>query len=479
MKNRYWLVVSFVLVLPIVLFFSFSKKVAKTESATASVKTSATQTSAIQPSTATPTLVPPLVPQHSIAIQNWSTANGARVYFVATEGIPIIDVQVNFDAGSARDAEKPGLATLCIHLLDQGILNANADLIAEKFEDSGAKFSVDVDRDRSIISLRSLTDPKLLNPVIALYADLISNPTFPENNIETQRNQMLIGLQRNLQQPNTVASQAFFKALYKNHPYAEPAYGTIEGVSLITKTDLVQFHQRYFVAKNATITIVGGVSKEQATDIANQISQKLPTGNLATPLPNVEPLTESVNINISFPMEQTHVLTGQPCATENDPDYFPLLVGNNILGGGMLTSRLFNEVRNDRGLAYNVISAVLQLQKPAPFVIRLQTKNSQTQEAITVLQNTLVKFINEGPTEQEVFEAKQAITRSFPIEISNNEKITDVVSLMGFYQLPLDSLATYQKQVDAVTIAEIKSAFQRRINPAKLGLIVVGTTTSP
>ncbi|HXH54275.1 MAG TPA: pitrilysin family protein [Gammaproteobacteria bacterium] len=477
MKNRYWLIVLFVLVLPIALFFSFSKKTAKPEFAPDSVKTSGIQSSAATPTPPAPTPSP--IPQHSVVIQDWSTANGARVYFVATEGIPIIDVQVNFDAGSARDNEKPGLAALCIHLLDQGISEASADLIAEKFEDSGAKFSVEIDRDRSIISLRSLTDPKLLSPVIALYTDLISNPTFPEKNIEILRSQTLIGLKRNLQQPATVASQAFFKAIYKNHPYAEPACGTIDGVSKITQADLVQFHQQYFVAKNATITIVGGISKEQATDIANQIAQKLPVGNLAAPLPNVELLTESTHINIPFPAEQTHVLTGQPCATENDPDYFSLLVGNNILGGGMLTSRLFNDVRNDRGLAYNVISAVLQLQKPAPFVIRLQTKNDQTKEAITVLQNTLLKFINEGPTEQEVLEAKQAIIRSFPVEISNNEKIINVVSRMGFYQLPLDSLAAYHKQVDAVTISEIKSAFQRRINPEKLGLIVVGATTSP
>jgi len=396
---------------------------------------------------------------------------------VPTEGIPIIDIQVNFDAGSARDNENPGLAALCVHLLDQGTSNANADLIAEKFEDAGAIFNVNVDRDRTTISLRSLTDPKLLNPVIALYAELIASPIFSETNIETLRSQTLIGLKRNLQQPNTVASQAFFKALYKNHPYAEPACGTIEGVSKISKADLIQFHQQYYVAKNATITIVGGVSKEQATDIANQIAQKLPTGNPAAPLPNVAVLTEPINVNISFPTEQTHVLAGQPCAIQNDPDYFPLLVGNYILGGGMLTSRLFNEVRNERGLAYNISSAVLQLEKPAPFVIKLQTKNSQTKEAITVLQNTLSKFINEGPTEQEVLEAKQAITRSFPVEISNNEKITDVVSNMGFYQLPLDSLATYQKQVDAVTIPEIKSAFLRRINPEKLGLIIVGTTS--
>ena len=476
MKNRSWLIVLFVLILPIALFLSFQKK-----SANIKPKKTVVKTSTMPLSTATPPGPSPSteVPQHSVIIEHWLTENGARVYFVRTEAIPIIDVQVNFDAGSARDNQKPGLAALCTHLLDQGTLNANADLIAEKFEDSAAKFSVDVDRDRSTISLRSLTDPKLLNPVIGLYVDLISNPTFPESNIDTQRNQMLVQLKQNLQQPNKVASEYFFKAIYKNHPYAEPAYGTIEGLSLITKADLIQFHQQYFVAKNATITIVGGVSKEQANQIANQISEKLPTGNPAIALPAVEALTESLKINVPFKTEQTNVLTGQPCATENDPDYFPLFVGNNILGGGLLTSRLFNEVRNDRGLAYNVISALLQLQKPAPFVIRLQTKNSQTQEAITVLQNTLVKFINEGPTEQEVFEAKQAITRYFPIEISNNEKITHVVSHMGFYQLPLDSLATYQKQVEAVTIAEIKSAFQRRINPEKLGLIIVGSTESP
>lgn len=469
MKNRYWLIVFFVVVLPIALFFSFSKKTSTIPLAIDKVNTNTVQTNAIQP--------PTVISQHSVSIQHWSTANGARVYFVPTDGIPIIDVQVNFDAGSARDNGKPGLAALCTHLLDQGIPDLNADQIAEKLEDAGAKFNAEVDRDRAVIALRSLTDSKLLSPVIALYADLISRPTFPENNLETQRNQTLIALKRNLQQPGTVASQAFFKAIYKNHPYAEPSSGTIETVLAITKDDIIQFHQEYFVAKNATITIVGGVSKEQATDIANQIAQKLPAGNTAKPLPDVEPLTESTPVNIAFPTEQTHVLTGQPCAIENDPDYFPLLIGNHILGGGMLTSRLFNEVRNERGLAYNVISALLQLQKPAPFVIRLQTKNSQTQEAINVLQNTLLTFIKEGPTEQEVLEAKQAIMRSFPVEISNNEKITDVVSRMGFYQLPLDSLATYQKQVEAVTIPEIKSAFLRRINPEKLALIVLGSTS--
>lgn len=447
MKNRYWLIALFLLVLPVTIYFSFSK---------ASVKTN--------------TIL------HSVAIQDWVTTNSTRVYFVATEGIPIIDIQVNFDAGSARDSDKPGLATLCTNLLDQGTLNANADQIAEKFEDAGARFSANIDRDRSIISLRSLTEPKLLNPVIALFSNLISNPTFPDSNIETQRNQLLISIKRNLQQPHVVASLNFFKTLYKDHPYAHPTTGTLESVPLITKTDLIRFHQQYFVAKNTTITIVGGISKEQATDIANQISMKLPTGNPPPALPDVASLTEPVTLNITFPSEQTHVLTGQPCAIENDPDYFPLLVGNDILGGGMLTSRLFNEVRNERGLVYHVSSRLLQLQKPAPFLIVLQTKNNQTKEAIDVLQHTLLKYVKEGPTEQEVLASKQSLVRSFPVEISNNAKITDVVSNIAFYSLPLDSLATYQKKVEAVTIAEIKSAFERRINPEKLGLIVVGPT---
>lgn len=472
MKNRYWLIALFVLVLPIALFFSSSKKIAPTSPSAPPLKTN-TATTAVTETTAK---IVKSAPQQ-VAIQHWSTVNDAEVYFVATAGIPIIDIQVNFDAGSARDNGKPGLAAFCTSLLEEGIPNANADLIAEKFEDAGAKFSVNVDRDRAIISLRSLTDPKLLNPVLALYSDLIASPTFPENSIEIIRSQMLTELKRNLQQPNTVATQAFSRTLYKNHPYAEPTCGTIEAVSAITKEDLIEFHQQYFVAKNATITIVGDLSKEQATDIANQITQKLPAGNAAAPLPDVAALTQAIAVDIPFPTEQTHVLTGQPCATQNDPDYFPLLVGNHILGGGMLTSRLFNDVRNDRGLAYNVTSALLQLQKPAPFVIKLQTKNTQSKEAIAVLQNTLLKFIQEGPTEQEILEAKQSLTRSFPVEISNNEKITDVVSSMGFYKLPLDSLATYQKQVEAVTLSDIKSAFQRRINPEKLGLIVVGSTS--
>jgi zinc protease len=463
MNNRIWLLLFFMLLLPITLFFSHIKKTC--------TKCTAAPVVATTPITITAENI-----THSPVIQNWTTTNNTRVYFVATEGIPIIDIKVNFDAGSARDQDKPGLAAFMVHLLDQGISSANADQIAEQLEDTGAQLHAGVDRDRATISLRALTEPTLLNPVILLFADLISSPVFPDNSIETQRNQSLIAIKRNLQQPHTVASQAFFRTLYKNHPYSEPSCGTEAAVALITKNDLTQFHQQYFVANNATITIVGGISKEQATTIANQIAEKLPAGNMAAPIPDVTPLTEFTDINIPFPSEQTHVLTGQPCATENDPDYFTLLVGNYILGGGGLTSRLFKDVRDERGLVYNVSSKLMQLQKPAPFVIQLQTKNNQAKEAIAVLQNTLSNFMKEGPTEQEVLEAKQSITRAFPIEISNNAKIAEVVSNMAFYKLPLDTLTTYQQKVEAITAADIKSTFERRINPEKFGLIVVGNT---
>jgi len=453
-KNRTLIIAFFAVIAAIILYFSVFKK----------------------PHAAYADILSNPALQHNIPIQQWTTPNGVQVYFVPTEGLPLIDIAINLDAGSARDASKPGLALLTANLLDKGTTTLSADAIAEKFEDAGAQYRAGVDRDRAIIAIRSLSDPQYLNPVIAVLSELLTQPAFPDTNVEIEKNSTLVTIKQNLQLPNVVASQAFYKALYPDHPYAQPVCGTEAGVSAITKQDLVQFHQQYFVAKNTTIALVGGISKERATEIAQQISEKLAAGSPASPLPEVAALTQSSTVNIPFPAEQTHVLIGQPCAIQNDPDYFPLLVGNYILGGSGLTSVLFEEVRNQRGLVYHVSSRLLALQKPAPFLIQLQTKNTQTKEAIQLVNQILSRFVKDGPTEPEIAEAKEGIMRSFPVDISNNAKIIDAVSGMAFYKLPIDFLSTYQKRVGAVTAADIKSTFQRRIHPDKMALIVVGTT---
>ncbi len=458
MNTRRLGILFFILILPLTLYFLFAKDEVKNPIPFL-LKT-------------TP------VKESHLAIDQWKTQNGVPVYFVPTEGLPIVDIQVDFAAGAARDGSKPGLALLSANLLSEGAGNLTVDDIAAKFDDVGAIYNAQISKDRAMISLRSLNDPKLLNPVVEVFATVLSNPNFPDANIENLRNETLVGLQYNLQKPNAVAAQAYFKAIYADHPYAHIAMGTPESVAAITKAQLVAFHQQYYVAKNAVLTIVGGITKQQAIELSNLITSKLQMGNSAAPIPKVPALTKATEQQTPFPTEQTHILMGQPCAVEGDPDYYPLLIGNYILGGNALNSRLFKVIREDRGLAYSVGSTLILLQQAGPFILQLQTKNDQAKEAVGLLKETLTRFVKEGPTEEEVKEAKEGLVRALPLEVNNNLNIKSYVSTLAFYQLPLNRFQTAPKQIRAVSVADIKSVFQRRIDPEKMALIVVGSPTN-
>lgn len=414
-------------------------------------------------------------PYEFFPIQQWTTNNGAKVLYVHTPGLPFVDIAISFEAGSARDGKKPGLAILCAHILNQGTLNLNADDIAAKFEDSGAQYNIQVDKDKVTLSLRTLTNPLFLNPVTELFSNVLSNPSFPEKAIEIQKNQALIAIKHSAERPQMVATKAFFKALYKDHPYASPIFGTEESVVSIQKRDLIDFYQKYYVSHNASITIVGDLTEAQARVLTTQMTEKLTQGNKAEPLPIVDELNTAFEIDLPFPSEQTHILMGEPCATAGDKDWFTLLVGNEILGSHNMNSQLFKAIRGERALAYSVTSSLSRLQRPAPFAISMQTEKSQTNQAIKIVQKTLTHFVKEGPKEEELNIAKNGLISALPHYINNNAKISHLVTIMGFYNLPLDFLSTYTENVNAITKEKVKETFQRRIHPNKMGLIVVGT----
>ena len=455
MKKRTIALFIFMVLVPVVLYFSIHKS-------------TPTQTTLPKP------LHIGLVKKTPLNIIQWDSSNGARVYFVPTTNVPMVDIEIDFNAGSTRDGAFPGLANFCAQLLNQGADNLDANAIATQFENVGALYSAHTEKDRLVISLRSLSEEKWLNPSINLLAKLLSRPTFSESAIENIRNQLLIGLKKSLQQPNVLASFAFFKAIYQDHPYAHPVIGTTESLTTINQNALLAFHQQYFVGKNANITIVGNLKEEAAKSLADALLRDLPKGEKANNLPAVASLTKASTEHIPFSSEQTHVMIGEPCAISNDPDFFPLTLGNYILGGNLLNSRLYEEVRKKRGLSYIARSSLITLQQPAPFVITLQTKNEQAQEAISVAQETLTRFIAEGPTEAEVSEAKDGLTRALPLEINSNEKIVDFVSNLAFYELPSNFLETYDHHIKSVTAADIKSVFEKRIDPTKMVLVTVG-----
>jgi len=407
-------------------------------------------------------------------IQQWQTSNGARVYFVAAPQLPMVDIQVVFDAGSARDNGKAGLALFTNGLLAEGAGKLDADAIAERFDAVGARFSNSALRDMAMLSLRSLTDPKLLKPALQTFATVLQHPTFPDDAIKRVRNQMLIGLKDEDQSPGSITHRAFFKVLYGNHPYASPSSGTEASVNALTRNDVKEFYHRYYVGRNAVVAIVGAITRKQAEQIAEQVSGGLPGGSAAAPLPQVAPLAKAKQEHIDHPSTQTHVLMGQPGISRDDPDYFPLYVGNFILGGSGLVSRITDEVREKRGLAYSAYSYFIPMHVQGPYILGLQTRNASAPEAEKVLRATLDTFVKEGPSEKELVAAKRNISGGFPLNIDSNSDIVQYLAMIGFYKLPLDYLDTFVSKVNAVTDVQIRDAFQRRVHPDRMVIVTVG-----
>jgi zinc protease len=265
--------------------------------------------------------------------------------------------------------------------------------------------------------------------------------------------------------------------LYGNHPYAHPVSGGVNTVSAFKVEDLRKFYQHYFVAANAMIVIVGDLSRQQAEQTAEKLVADLPTGQKPESLPDVVMPVKGTQQHIEFPSTQTHVLVGMPGTFRKDPDYFNLYVGNHILGGGGLVSKLFDEVREKRGLAYSASSAFVPLLRPGPFLVSLQTRNDQTEQAVQVLNKTLSDFITKGPSAEELIAAKKNITGGFAMRFDTNKKLAGYVAMIGFYDLPLDYLDTFQKNIDQVSVSSITDALKRRVNPKLLQTITLGKSS--
>ncbi|MFZ4698957.1 MAG: M16 family metallopeptidase [Candidatus Methylumidiphilus sp.] len=412
--------------------------------------------------------------QAGLKIQTWTSANGARVYFVPTEGLPLVDVRVVFDAGSARDGTQFGLATLTSGLLDTGAGQWDADAIAQRLEGVGARLGTGVSRDTAWVSLRSLTTPKLLEPALETMREIIQHPGFNVTDFEREKKNLLVGLKQREESPADLAGIAFFQALYGEHPYAHPKEGIIATVEKLTREDLQKFYQRHYVAKNALIVIVGEVDKAKAESIADGLLSGLPAGEAAPALPAVAQPSASKTERKFFPSAQTHVFSGVPGMKAGDPDYFPLYVGNHILGGSGLVSKISAEVREKRGLSYSAYSYFYPFRVEGPFMMGLQTKKGQSDEALSVMQDTLRDFINAGPSAKELEASKKNITGGFAMRLDSNQKLIDQVASLAFYGLPLDYMETFIGKVDAVTPQQIQKAFKARIDPDKLQTVLVG-----
>ncbi len=410
-----------------------------------------------------------------LAIKSWTTTNGARVYYVPATSLPMIDVRVVFDAGSARDGKQFGIAQLTNELLPEGAGDWNAQQLAERFEDVGADFSNDAERDMAVISLRSLTEKKWLDTALETMATIISQPRFDQKDIDRDRQLQLVSIEEQQQSPEAIADKLFYKNLYgDDHPYAHSSMGNKATLTSIKREDLVAFHKQYYVGKNAVVAIVGDVDEKQAHQIAEQVVGTLPAGETPAALPEPKPLAKSVTVRQVYPTTQTHLLAGVIGLERGDKDYFPLYVGNHILGGSGFSSRMMAEIREKRALAYSAYSYFLPMHVRGPFQMGAQTRNDKAEETLKLMKQELRTFVAQGPTADELEHAKRNITGGFPLKLASNKNIVQYLAMIGFYKLPLNYLDKFNQQINAVTLKQIKDAFKRRVDPDKLLTVIVG-----
>ncbi|GJL72135.1 MAG: peptidase M16 [Nitrosomonas sp.] len=410
----------------------------------------------------------------SLPIQHWLTSSGVRVYFVENRELPILDISIDFGAGSSTDnANNSGRANMTRRLLSLGAGGLSEDQITKALADVGAQLGSHFDRDRAGLTLRTLSSDRERKQALDVFSRIIQFPVFPEDILERERARIIAGIKEAYTKPDYIAERTLMKMLYGSHPYGLPGSGEISSLETLQREDLEKFYRTHYTAKNAVVAIMGDVNRIEASELAETLTEKLPEDEAMTSLAPVQ-LPTAETKKIAHPASQSHIQLAYPGLRRQDPDYFPLLVGNYILGGGGFVSRLMEEIRQARGLAYSVYSYFAPFQEQGPFKIGLQTKKEQADEALGITRKVLMDFVVGGPTKKELIAAKQNIVGGFPLRLDSNKNILGYLAIIGFYNLPLTYLDDYIEAVEKVTVKQIKQAFQRRINPEGMVTVMVG-----
>ncbi|MBT8580705.1 insulinase family protein [Polynucleobacter paneuropaeus] len=420
--------------------------------------------------------------QAALPIQQLDSYKGAKAYLVQTQSLPMLDIEISIDAGTRYDpASKAGLAIMTAELLDNGIRSAGRNLteaqIADEIADLGADISVGVTGERALIRIRCLSRPDIRDRAIQLARLILSSPTYDSVIVNREKQRISAGLLEAETKPDFVLDRRFRKAVYGDYPLGNAV--TVKSIAGLSASDLKQFHQQFYRSDRVIVSMVGDVNKSEAQEIMQTLVKDLPqTGSSIPPLPElarspVQNLPER-EITIPFDSQQAHIAMGMTAIARNNPDYFPLIVGNYALGGGGFVSRLMNEVREKRGLAYSVFSYFAPGQETGIFQAGLQTKNDQATMALDVMTETISQFIAKGPTQSELDAAKANLINGFPLRIDNNRKLLDNVSSIAWNGLPLNTLDTWTEQVNAVTREQVEIAFQKYLAMDRMKIVVLG-----
>ena len=402
-------------------------------------------------------------PGHAVEIKEVVSPKGIRAWLVQDDFVPLISMRFSFKGGSSQDPTgKEGLANLMTGLFDEGAGDLDSDTFQAKLDDVGTEMGFNADDDRITGSIRMLADKR--DTAVDLLAVAVNEPRFDQAPIDRIRQQVVAGIKASERDPNTIAGRKFAEALYGDHPYARQSDGTEQSLTTITRDDLVAFHKRNFARDNLIVGVVGSISPEDLAPLLDKVFGDLPAKAELQPVSDAK-LGFGQTTRVDYALPQTSISMVYPGIRRQDPDFFPAYIMNHILGGGTFSSRIYNEVREKRGLAYSAGSNLVNRDHMAALMISTATRADRANETLQILKTEIAKMAKDGPTEEELVEAKKYLVGSYAV--NNLDSSSAVAStLLGLQDenLGRDYIDKRADLINAVTLDEVKTVARKLLD---------------
>ena len=404
-------------------------------------------------------------------IQHLISPGGIEAWFVQDATVPIVAMEFAMSGGAAQDPDgKSGVANMVADLIDEGSGDLDSRTFHERLERRAIDLSFSVSRDFFRGSLRMLKDDK--DEAFDLLRMSLSSPHFDSADVERIRTQVLSGLKRETSNPSALASRKFLELAYGDHPYGRPTNGNLQSVPRITVADLKDYVARVLTREKLKIAVVGDIDAASLGKLLDQSFGGLPARSRLAPVSDIDAAQPPQQAFIPLDVPQTVVTFGGPGIKRSDPDFMPAFVVNHILGGGSLSSRLYREVREKRGLAYSVYESLLWMDHSAMFVGNTGTRADRAGETVEAVAREVRRIAEEGPTQQELDEAKSYLKGSRMLSLDTSAKLAGALLQYQLDHLPIDYIERRNAFVDAVTLEDARRAARRLWGNGLLTVVV-------
>ncbi|RLP22320.1 insulinase family protein [Mesorhizobium sp. YM1C-6-2] len=410
--------------------------------------------------------------QANVDIQQVRSEKGITAWLVEDYSVPIVTIRFSFKGGNTQDPEgKEGLSELMSGLFDEGAGELDSDAFQIKLDDAGAEMRFGAERDRTFGSMRMLAEKK--DEAFDLLKLAIQQPRFDAAPMDRIRAQIVSGIVANQRDPETAARVKWAEALYGAHPYARPDEGTEKSLATITADDLRDYHRRVFARDNLNVAVVGAIDAETVKRELDRLFGDLPERSDLRPVEKVD-LKLDQEVRVDYDLPQTSLQLAYPGVPRDAPDFFAAYLMNHILGGGTFTSRLFDEVREKRGLAYGINSSLVTQEYASSLVIGTATRSDRAAETLGVIRDTVRRMAEEGPTEAELAAAKQYVIGAYALNnLDSSSAIASTLLSLQEEKLGIDYIDRRTALIEAVTLDEVKAA-ARKLLTADPAILVIG-----